>query len=165
MKLNVDQELATLRQMTPAQLRQKYAEVYHEQSRSGHKAWLIKRIIWRMQAVAYGDLSDRARERALEIANDADLRTTAPPSPVDSTDGLVAAGQTAPQANDVRLPRPGSVITRHYKGQTLQVLVRDSGFEFEGTVFRTLTAIAKRVTGTHTSGFLFFRLGDNGGDR
>jgi hypothetical protein len=164
MRLNVDKELAVLERMTPAQLRQKYAEVFQEQTRCGHKAWLIKRIIWRMQALAEGDLSERARERALEIANDADLRVSAPRLGAGSD--VASRSETAARgSDDDRLPRPGSIITRDYKGQTLRVLVRDSGFEFEGITYRTLSAVAKKITGTHTSGFLFFRLGQYGGGR
>ena len=59
--LNVAKELAALKRMTPAELREKYAEVFGEDSRSGHKEWLVKRIIWRMQANEEGDLSERAR--------------------------------------------------------------------------------------------------------
>jgi hypothetical protein len=165
MKLHVDRELAALEGMTPAQLRQKYAEIFHEQSRSGHKAWLIKRIIWRMQALAEGDLSERARQRALEIANDADLRVMAPHIAADSEDAYRKSESASRGTDDDRLPRPGSVITRDYKGRVLQVLVRDNGFEFEGIVYRTLSALAKKVTGTHTNGYLFFRLGEYGGGR
>ena len=165
MRLNVDKELAILERMTPTELRQKYAEVFKEQSRSGHKAWLIKRIIWRMQALAEGDLSERARQRALEIANDADLRVMAPPIAAGSDNLARRSETTARGSDDDRLPRSGSLITRNYKGQTLQVHVRDNGFEFEGIVYHTLSGVAKKITGTHTNGFLFFRLGEYGGGR
>ena len=165
MRLNVDKELAVLRGMTPAQLRQKYAEVFKEQTRCGHKAWLIKRIIWRIQALTEGDLSERAHQRALEIANDADLRVTAPRMAAGPSDYTQLPDTVAKANDDGRLPRSGSVITRDYKGQTLRVLVRDNGFEFEGIIYRTLSALAKKITGTHTNGFLFFRLGVYGGDR
>jgi hypothetical protein len=165
MKLNVDRELALLRGMTTVQLRRKYAEVFKEQTRSGHKDWLVKRIIWRLQALAEGDLSERARQRALEIANDADLRVMAPHAATASDSKAPIRETAAGRNDDDRLPRSGSVITRDYKGQALQVLVQDKGFEFEGIVYRTLSAVAKKITGTHTNGFLFFRLGDYGGGR
>ena len=165
MRLNVSKELAALERMMPAQLRQKYAEVFKEQTRCGHKAGLIKRIIWRMQALAEGDLSERARQRALEIANDADLRVTAPRTDVEFDTGTSPPVTVFKENDDDRLPRAGSIITRDYKGRTLRVLVRDNGFEFEGIVYRTLSALAKKITGTHTNGFLFFRLGEYGGDR
>ncbi len=165
MRLNVGKELAVLERMTPAELRQKFAEVFREQTRCGHKAWLIKRIIWRMQALAEGDLSERARQRALEIANDADLRVTAPDEAAVADNAARSSEMVAGGNDDDRLPRPGSVITRDYKGATLQVIVRDNGFEFEGIRYQTLSGLAKKITGTHTNGFLFFRLGEYGGGR
>jgi len=163
MSLNVAKELAALQRMTPAELRIKYAETFGEQSRSGHKAWLVKRIIWRMQANTEGDISERARQRALEIANDADLRLKAPAAPRPTRpapERTVVA--TLPSARG-RLPAPGTVITRPYKGRTLQVAVLADGFEFEGDVFTSLSAVAKAVTGSHLNGFQFFRLGQYGG--
>jgi hypothetical protein len=164
MSLNVAKELAALRRMTPAQLRLKFAEVFGETSRSGHKEWLVKRIIWRMQANAEGDLSERAKRRALEIANDADLRTKAPPEPkVAPTAKQRTVTHKVEFSGDNRLPMPGAVITREYKGLSIQVHVVRDGFELEGQVYKTLSAVAKAITGTYTNGFLFFRLGQYAG--
>ena len=166
MTLNVGKEIAALPRMTPAELREKYADVFGEASRSGHKEWLIKRIAWRIQANAEGGLSERAKRRALELANDADLRTKAPPAP-KATQGAPqrTVTKTVRFGGDDRLPMPGSLITREYKGATLQVHVLRDGFEYEGDAYKTLSAVAKAITGTHTNGFLFFRLGKYGGDR
>ncbi len=71
-------EIDELSKMPVGQLRQKYLEVFGEESRSNHKQFLFRRIAWRIQAIAEGGLSERARRRALEIANDADLRVRAP---------------------------------------------------------------------------------------
>jgi hypothetical protein len=57
---------------------------------------------------------------------------------------------------------PGAVIARRYKGQDIEVRVLPDGFEFEGEVYRTLSAVAKKVTGTHWNGYHFFRLGTKG---
>ncbi|PYJ80001.1 MAG: hypothetical protein DME22_24685 [Verrucomicrobia bacterium] len=62
------------------------------------------------------------------------------------------------QQADSRLPQPGAVISRLYKGQTLQVEVLPAGFAFQGTVYTSLSAIAKAITGSHCNGFLFFHL-------
>ena len=164
MELNVAQELSVLQRMTPAELRVKYREAFGEESRSGHKEWLVKRIVWRLQALAEGDLSERARQRAVELANDADLRTNAPRAPLPKVipEPPVLAPKVADTGDD-RLPMPGAVITRLYKGETLQVHVLTSGFAYQGQVYGTLSAVAKAITGTHTSGFLFFRMGKFGG--
>ena len=54
--------------------------------------------------------------------------------------------------------RTGSVITRVYKGQMLRVEVVPAGFVYAGTVYTSLSAVAKAITGSHCSGYLFFRL-------
>src|SRR5438132_6127556 len=82
MTQNIDHEIASLQAMTGAKLRVRYAEVFGEPTRAGHKTWLVKRIAWRLQALAEGDLSERARQRAHELANDADLRLSPPKVPV-----------------------------------------------------------------------------------
>ena len=57
------------------------------------------------------------------------------------------------------------MITRRYKGQTLEIKVLPGGFELAGQAFKSLSAVAKAVTGSHCNGFLFFRLGKYGATR
>ncbi len=71
-------ELAALERMTATELREKYAAVFGEPAASGNRAWLARRVGWRMQALAEGDMSERARARAAELARDADLRLSPP---------------------------------------------------------------------------------------
>ena len=78
METAMRKEIDELSRMTVGQLRQKYLEAFGEESRSNHKQFLFRRIAWRIQAIAEGGLSESARRRALEIANDADLRIRAP---------------------------------------------------------------------------------------
>jgi hypothetical protein len=59
---------------------------------------------------------------------------------------------------------PGTLITRKYKGEVLQVWVLPKSFEYEGEVYTSLHVVAKAITGSHSNGSLFFRLGDKGGD-
>jgi hypothetical protein len=167
MALNVEREVAAMRRMTIPELKRKYEEVFREACRSNHKVWLIKRIAWRMQANEEGDISERARRRAMEIANDADLRLKAPPQRKPSTPeaaGKVARG-TISSSQDRRVPMPGTIITREYKGRTLQVTVRNDGFEHDGEVYPSLSAVAKKITGSHCNGFLFFKLVGKGGPK
>ena len=154
-----------MERMTVPELRRKYEEVFQEACRSNHKVWLIRRIAWRMQANAEGDLSERAFRRALELANDADLRMKAPreqqeQEPRPSTRIVRRAIRAS---RDQRLPMPGSEIKREYKGRTLVVKVSDRGFEYEGEVYASLSAVARVITGSHCNGFLFFRLNGKGG--
>jgi hypothetical protein len=57
---------------------------------------------------------------------------------------------------------PGAIITRQYKGEIIEVRVLQKGFEFDGEVIRTLSAVAKKITGTHWNGYHFFKLGKKG---
>src|SRR5262249_39172884 len=80
MKPSIANELAGLEHLTVPELRHQYARLFGEPTWAANRAWLVKRIAWRMQALAEGDLSERARRRAAELANDADLRL-GPPRP------------------------------------------------------------------------------------
>jgi hypothetical protein len=68
----IELQIAELSRMTVGQLKQKYIEVFGEETRSNNRQFLFRRIAWRIQALAEGGLSERARHRALDIANDAD---------------------------------------------------------------------------------------------
>jgi hypothetical protein len=127
------------------------------------RSWLVKRIAWRLQALAEGDLSERARQRAAELANDADLRLNPPRTAVVS-EPVADEPRVLPYRAGGRLPRPGSVLTRPYKGDVVQVKVLEHGFEYQGQVYQSLSAVAKAVTGSHCNGFLFFKLNQPGGD-
>ena len=63
----VYREMEQLQRMPIEQLRQRYRELFGEQSHTKHKQHLIRRIGWRLQVLAHGDLSERARQRALAL--------------------------------------------------------------------------------------------------
>ncbi len=157
MQIQLREEIDALRQMTVGELRAKYCEVFGEESRSNHKQFLFRRIAWRIQALAEGGLSERARRRALEIANDADLRIRAPRGFDADTAGDRSVRHRV-SVTDPRLPAPGQFLVREYKGRSIEVKVRTDGFEYDGRIHRSLSAIAREVTGTKWNGFLFFNI-------
>jgi hypothetical protein len=154
-------EIATLPRLRVSALRARFAAAFGEPTHSHNKVWLVKRIAWRLQALAEGGLPERAHRRAAELVQEADLRLSAPPA---------AAAPSEPAGplrwpSDERLPRSGTILARRYKGRTLQVHVLDHGFRFEDQVYRSLSAVAKAVTGSHCSGHFFFRLTEKGTDQ
>jgi hypothetical protein len=155
MDLNIVHEVAALQRLTVGQLRQRFAELFGEATTASNRTWLVKRIAWRLQALAEGDLSQRARRRAVELAQDADLRLNSPRSKTTTTVAPEPVGIPAPV--DHRLPPPGTILTRPYKGQQLHVQVLNEGFAYAGNVYPSLSAVAKVITGTHTNGYHFFR--------
>ena len=161
--MSIESEMSILTRMATRDLQIRYAELFGEGTRVHNRTWLIKRIAWRIQAVAEGDQSERARQRAAELANDADLRLAAP-MPKTSIGTAVRTIQQ-PRRRDSRLPEPGTILTRPYKGQDLQIKVLQTGFEFAGHVYASLSAVAKEITGSHCNGYLFFRLVQKGNDQ
>src|SRR5262245_47912998 len=104
----IREQIEGLRRMTVGQLKDKYREAFGEESRSNHKQFLFRRIAWRIQANAWGGLSERARRRALEIADDADLRIRAPKNFLKGElDRRRTAEKSVESTQDPRLPIPG----------------------------------------------------------
>ena len=156
MKPHIADQIAALQDLTLAELRERYADVFGEPTSCRHKRHLVKRIIWGIQAQELGGISERARRRAEELARDTDLRLLAPKG-TSHGGPAIPARITAPR--DPRLPMVGSIITRWYKGWTVSVTVLDGGrFEYAGQTYRSLSAVARAVTGTRWNGMLFFGL-------
>jgi hypothetical protein len=153
-------EIERLRSSSLADLRERFRDVFQEEARSRHREHLFRRIAWRLQALAEGDLSERARRRAEQIAQDADLRKVAPQDFLNLEGKPV---QMTPQARnrrnrDGRLPLPGTVLNRKWKGRTILVEVLIKGFRYEDRHYPSLSAIAVAVTGTRWNGLAFFGL-------
>ena len=163
MHVTIGQQLADLQRLTTPQLRSRFAELFGEPTPANNRTWLLKRIAWRLQALAEGGLSERALRRAQELANDADLRLN-PPVPRRPAKPVPQqpVPRTEPAARDRRLPPAGTVLARPYRGETVQVQVLERGFAYQGQVYKSLSAVAKAVTGSHCNGFWFFRLGCQG---
>lgn len=157
MKDSIAARVNALQGMSIPELKQKYRELYGKENSVANKGYLVKKIAWRIQELEYGGLSEQVRKRAIKIAQTMNL----PEKP--SSDKLIclnkkkrAAKIHLPNINR-RLPMPGTVLTREYKGKLIQVEVLDDGcFEYEGVKYRSLSAVAKAVTGSHWNGFLFF---------
>ena len=160
----IQRQLDDLQRMTTGDLVERYEELHGHACRTRHRAYLIRKIAWRIQANAEGDLTERARRRAAELADDAEIRTMAPRSlvcPPQPGEIRTRIRSLDPRdRRDPRLPSPGSAIVRQYKGRTIRVtvLTNDEGFEFDGERFRTLSSVAAKVTGQHINGFRFFGL-------
>ena len=161
---NIPEQLAAMRMMTPAQLREQYRELFGEESRSGNRQWLYRRCAWRLQALAEGDLSERARARARELARDVDIRVRPPSQAKLAPSQWPAVTRSAKQSvrcpADARLPMPGTQLTRMYKGRLYKVEVLDGAFAYDGQIYQSLSAIATAITGGHWNGFLFFGIAD-----
>jgi hypothetical protein len=146
-------QIEQLRREKTGVLRARYRDLFGEESSSSNHTHLFRRIAWRLQALADGDLSQRARDRAAALASDADLRLRAPRQFWRELDA------TAKQSNrDPRLPGPGTTLQRRYQDRTITVKILPDGFEYDGKIYDSLSSIASSVTGTRWNGFSFFGL-------
>ena len=147
------------RGLTVAALKSKYQELIGEESQSSNKQFLFRRIAWHLQAQAEGGLSERARRRATAIADDRDLCTRGPQASTNQPPEAMSGSITGVgPIRDYRLPKPGTLLMRRFRGREILVKVLDEGFECQGHHYGSLSAIAREVTGTRWNGLLFFGL-------
>ena len=150
MAADIRAEIAALDELTVAELRETYERLAGEAAYSRNKQHLRRRCAWLIQAREFGGLSELARRRAHEIARLSDARLTPPK----------AAARKVEAPRDTRLPAPGAVLSRTYKGHDVAVTVLADGFEYDGVRFRSLSAVAKAISGTHVNGFVWFGLAE-----
>jgi hypothetical protein len=148
-------KLAELSELSIGQLAAKYEKLFGEKCRSRNRRYVYRRVAWKIQADDEGGLSERAILRATAIAGESLLRVTPP----NARKSKKEVPSSVPANWDSRIPPPGQVIERHYKGKLLIVMVMTDGFEFEGERYKSLTALARAISGTHCNGFHFFKLG------
>jgi hypothetical protein len=149
--------IARLQEMSVGELREEWRKLFNEEPRSRHKVYLWKRLAWRIQELEYGGLSERAKRRLEELMPDAELALRVPRGILkDAAAQPVIADR---RVRDPRIPPPGTVLLRTYKGSRLAVTVLDDGFEWQGRIYRSLSALAREVTGCSSlNGVVFFGL-------
>ena len=134
----IEAEIACLRSVAIDVLRRHWRVIFGRTPPAGLSKDLLRRMIaWRLQERAFGDL-DRESLRFL--------------------DGLARHG-SSPR----RQLKPGTVLVRDYQGQRHTVTVALDGFDWQGTPYRSLSAIARAITGTAWSGPRFFALARGNG--
>lgn len=157
---DVPAQLAELDEMTVSQLAQKFLELYGTPTRARNKPYLQKRLSWRIQELAYGGLPASATKRIEELGDDLPERWR-----MKQDARVRAAAQVALEPRDSRVPPVGTVLRRIFNGETHQVTICAVGFIYEGERYKTLSAIARHITGTPWNGFLFFGLKKRGEER
>src|SRR2546422_151142 len=112
------------------------------------RGYLWRRLAWRVQELAYGGLSERAKARIADLNREDDLRFLPPRGWSPSTVAAPAptSGQDRAPVRDPRLPAPGAILIRQYHGQEIRVTVLEKGFEYQGRPYRSLSAVAHAVT-------------------
>ena len=158
-------DLNRLARMKPDELRNLHRKMFDCDVPSGNSEHARRRIAWKIQAEREGGLPESARQHALAIAREAGLRIRARGNVERREQGTLrdASVTAIVSDHDPRLPMPGTVILKQYRGQTIAVRVLNDGFDWDGQRFTSLSAIAREITGTRWNGLVFFGLGRAGG--
>lgn len=165
---SVPEQLAELERMTVGQLVQKFRELYGRPTFSRNKFFLQKRLAWRIQELAEGGLHRGAVERIAELGDRMPeaWRKRLPRTPSRfPEEGVSEPVLPAASPRDSRLPAPGEVLVRAYRGDTHRVTVLDDGFDYRGKRFTSLSRVAREITGTQWNGLVFFGLEQRGKGR
>jgi hypothetical protein len=142
---SISQEIAELRAMDVAPLVEKYTELHGREPRCKNRPWLWRRCAWRLQELRLGGLSATARQRIDELVAELDLNL--------GTSRTVRGAITKPGA-----PKVGTMLTREWRGKQIIVRAVDGGFEYQNVVYRSLSAVANKITDSHVSGRAWFGL-------
>ncbi len=155
---SVIRQIHRLREMTVGELRVEWMKFYGEPTRSRNRDYLCRRLAWRVQELAHGGLNRAAKAKIDELAPESLSRARTPhngnpAAPVGDHDQRLHRVH-----RDPRLPSPGTVIVRQYKGHELRLSVLDEGYELDGTHYGSLSEAARAATGSRWNGPLFWGL-------
>jgi len=160
-QLNIGQLENELNHLPMRELRQRFATSYGYTTQTRHRQHVIHRLLWAAQRDACGDISENARIRAMKIADDRDARERFPLAGLTSVGKQKQTPRTVPYTPKDEL-LPGTVLCREYQGENIRVLVLEDGFEWNGEIYKSLSATARAITNTRWNGRLFFGLTKGG---
>jgi len=146
---SITKEISELRAMTAHELADRYEELFGKAPRVKHKEWLWKRIAWKLQEQRFGGLPGAARRHLNTLMNEIEL-------PIKGKSGADTGKPRASCAPD--MPAIGTTLIRKWHGHEYRVKVTADGFEYDGVVYRSLSAVAYAITGTRWNGKLYFGL-------
>lgn len=134
-----------------------YEQVYGVPTRSRNRKYLLDQIAWRMQEQAglFDEVLAKV-EHLASLAPEVCRRRIVRESGVPVISAATTVDDEVDPDRDPRLPPVGAVLEREYDGHVHRVRVLPHGFEKDGRQFRTLSEVARAITGTRWNGFLFF---------
>ena len=148
MTMSVAAQVAALPGKPTNELKALWRALYGTEPPPYNKAFLVKRLAYRVQELAYGGLSPQTGARLEALADEEEERVT----------GKV-------RTRKIDRPIAGTRLVREWKGVEHHVTVLADGFEYQGRKYRSLSAIARAITGTRWNGPLFWGLRNGGGSR
>jgi hypothetical protein len=145
---DVSAQIAKLPGFSRQQLLDLWLKLYGRAAPPGiRRELMVPFLAYRMQEKAYGGLKPATRTQLLRIAL-----------------ALESATSTAEWLSKPKI-KPGTRILRQWRGETHEIMVTESGYEYRAASYRSLSEIARKITGTRWSGPAFFGLKHKGSVR
>ena len=134
-------QIDSLNRMSMDQLRKRWSDLFGTDSGRLSRSDLVRRLAYRIQELVFGSLSREARRRLQELAADAS-----------------GANPPKPRRRQAASLQTGTRLLRDWHGEQYEVIVQDDGFLHDGQKYRSLSAVARAITGSYWSGNRFFGL-------
>ena len=147
MSTSVVKQIADLDRASMADLQHRWQQLIGTEPPLYNREFLVRRLAHRLQELAHGGLSQAARTQMTHLLEEAGY---------DEVGALRADRRPAQDRRE--LPVLGTRLVRDWNGERHEVTVVQGGFEFQGRRYRSLSAIAAAITGTHWNGPAFFGL-------
>jgi Protein of unknown function (DUF2924) len=132
-------QLAALKTAPVSVLKQKWRDLFDREPPPYNRRFLESRLAYRIQELAYGGLSEETIERLDALADELD-------------------GKPSRRSSFANRPISGTRLIREWNGVEHCVTVRHADFEYQGRPYKSLSAVAKHITGTQWNGLIFFGL-------
>ncbi len=134
-------QIASLSNASLSDLRDQWRDLFGQEAPAINQDYLRRRLAYRLQELSLGGVSQATRARLEKLAETADI---------GSSPRARMRGQNRPIA--------GTRLIRTWNGHEYSVLVTQTGFQYEGRPFESLSAIARLITGNRWNGPAFFGL-------
>ncbi|MBI5725837.1 MAG: DUF2924 domain-containing protein [Planctomycetes bacterium] len=144
MDKTVLRQLAELQDMPFAALKERWRSLYGTEPPAYKREHIIRRLAYRIQELAFGGLPDQTKAELERIAEEDECQRK---------DNRAQRGKSKGTR-----PLPGTRIVRDWNGQRHEITAVEGGFEYKGRKYKSLSGIAKVITGAHWSGPQFFGL-------
>jgi hypothetical protein len=138
---SIPARLAALKTMPMPDLKAEWRALFDTEPPPFNRRYLENRIAYRIQELAYGGLKPETRRRLEALGEQFD-----------------SGNITTRRIRDDAKPITGTRLVREWKGIEHTVTVLVEGYEWEGRPYRSLSAIARAITGTRWNGLVFFGL-------
>jgi hypothetical protein len=139
---SVISRVAALRTTPTPELKATWRELFGNEPPAFNRKYLESRLAYRIQELAYGGLKPETVKKLEALG--------------EELYGNGSAGKRQRRSND--RPIAGTRLIREWQGVEHCVTVTMAGFEFEGRPYKSLSAIARAITGTRWNGWVFFGL-------